>query len=165
VDGIDDLNSTRLEQVGKLTNRVLSLRHRKSVTRDDDHLVRIGEQDRDVFCARRADAAVVSPSAPPVAVMTEPKALKRMFGSERPIARSSSGEERARGTYERAGNDEHDRVQHEAAGSDSETGERVQQRDENRYVRSADRQDERDAEAKASTRTIATNQLKELTQT
>ena len=66
---------------------MLGLGDREAVAGDDDDLAGVREQRADVLGgAATAPTAPVSPSAPPVAVTTEPNALNKMFGSDRPIA-------------------------------------------------------------------------------
>ena len=88
-----------------------------------------------------------SPSSPPVAVITEPKALKRMLGSERPMAvliirvsRMPEAPTSVPATISRFA------VEREARGGHGQAGERVQQRDQHRHVGAADGQHEDDPE-------------------
>ena len=79
--------------------------------------------------------------------MTEPKALKRMLGSERPMALLISlvkmmpeAPTRVPATIKQVA------VEHEARRRHGESGERVQQRDQHRHVRAADGEHEDHAE-------------------
>ena len=94
----------------------------------------------------RTDRPSGPPSAP-VAVMTEPKALKRMLGSERPMALAHHpGEQDARRPHQGPGHDEEVAVQGEARGGHGQAGEGVEQRDEDGDVGAADGEDEDDPE-------------------
>ena len=157
MDGVDHLHAPRLEQVGELSDRVLRLGDGEPVARDDDHLVRVREQDGDVLGARGADGAAR------VALRAARRGDDRAEGAEEDVRQGAShrsahhlGEERARGADERAGHDEHDRMQDETTRRDRQSGERVQQRDEHGHVRTADGQDERDAEDAATARARST---------
>jgi hypothetical protein len=60
--------------------------------------------------------------------------------------RHEKGEQRAGGADEHPGDDENGRVEHEAGRRRGQSRERVQERDDDRHVRAADREHEHDAE-------------------
>ena len=55
MDGVLDVDAARLEQLGQLAHRVLGLGDGEAVARDDDHVLGVGELDRDVVGADLAD--------------------------------------------------------------------------------------------------------------
>ena len=59
MDRVADLDAARLELFGQLAHRVLRLRDRHAVARNDHHAARVGELDRRVGGARRAHRASV----------------------------------------------------------------------------------------------------------
>ena len=65
---------------------MLGLGDGEAVAGDDDDLAGVGEQHADVLGGRRSGPAVRRARSAADAVTTEPNALNRMFGSERPIA-------------------------------------------------------------------------------
>ena len=63
VDRVLDGDAVRLEQLGHLAHRVLALADGEAVAGDDHDLRGVGELDRDVGGARRADGAVAAAAA------------------------------------------------------------------------------------------------------
>ena len=57
VDRVLHVDAALLEQLGQLAHRVLGLGDREAVARDDDHVLGVGQLDRDVVGADRADRA------------------------------------------------------------------------------------------------------------
>ena len=99
-------------------------------------------------------SAVVERTVRPSVGAAAPRArLHRAEGAEEDVADRAvhrpahqQRQQRARRADERAADDEHVVVQHEAGRRGGEAGERVQQRDHDRHVGAADREDEEDAE-------------------
>ena len=147
VDGVPHLDALGLEQVRELAHVVLRLRDRETVAGHDDHALRVAEEDRRILGAHLAErAAVVRLRARGGRGRRSERAEEDV--GQRPVhrLRHEAGEDRARGADERAGDDEHLVPDREAGHRDREPGVRVEERDDDRHVRSADRHDERDAE-------------------
>ena len=137
-----------LEHVRELTDVVLRLRDRHAVAGRDDHLAREGELHRDVLGRRRAHgAAVVGRAAGSRA------GLHLAEGAEEDVRdgavhrlRHQQRQQRPGGADEHPRDDEHGRVEDEAGRRGGEARERVQERDDDRHVRAADREHEHHAE-------------------
>ena len=140
--------SALLELVGELADGVLGLRDREPVAGDDDHAVGVGEQDADVLRGRRAHGATVGGRRRlPAEVCSWPNAPKKTFETVRPIARAIISVSRvpdAPTSIPLTISTFWWRTKPGRGRGDA--GERVQQRDHDRHVRAADRQDEEDAE-------------------
>ena len=146
VDRVLHVDAALLEQLGQLADGVLGLGDREAVARDHDHVLGVGQLDRDVVRADRADRAARPGRGPGgVVAATEPADHDV---HDRPVhgVGHELGQDRTRGPDEGAGDDQHRVVDHEARHRHGRAGERVQQRDDDRHVGAADRQGHRHAE-------------------
>ena len=136
-----------LEQVGQHAHVVLRLRDREPVARHEHDPARVREHDRDVL-RRSSRARCVRPRArlPVPACDLAERAEEHV--RDRPVHRPAHHErqQRAGGADERAADDQHVLVQREARRRGREPRAGVQERDHDRHVGAADRQDEEDAE-------------------
>ena len=133
------------EHVDKLAQGVLRLRHRQPVARHDDHPVGVAEQDRDVLGSGRPHR--------PVGGLAAAQRRAALEGAEQDVddraahgLRHQPGQQRSGGTDERARDQQQGVAEHVAAGRHRQAGERVQQRDHDRHVGTADGQHEQHAE-------------------
>ena len=139
MDGVLHLTAALLDQLGQLAHRVLRLRHRHAVARDDDHALRVrelhggvlrrdgphGERRAGRHCACRGAAAERAEEH------VRERAVHRL--------RHRHGEQEARRAVQRAADDQDAVAQREAGGRRGEPAIGVQQRNHHRHVRPADR--------------------------
>ena len=142
-----DVDAALLEHVGELAHVVLRLRDGHPVAGHDDDLARERELDGDVLRRRRAHRAAVVGARLADSRLHLPERAEEDVG-DRAVhrLRHEQREQRARRADEHPGDDQDGRVEHEPRRRRREAGERVQQRDDDRHVRAADREDEHDAE-------------------
>ena len=114
VDRVLHVDAALLEQLGQLAHGVLRLGDGEAVARDDDHVLGVGQLDRDVVGADGADrAARPGRGAGRVVAATEPADHDVQ---DRPVhgVGHELGQDRARRADEGAGDDQHRVVDHEA---------------------------------------------------
>ena len=149
VDRVVDLDAALAEHVDELAQRVLRLGDRQAVAGHDDHPVGVRRAGSRRPRARRSCTGR-SQASPAPSVEPPLSAPNRMLATERPIARAIS---RVRNVPEAPtrvpATSSSDVGQHVAAGGDGEAGERVEQRDHDRYVGAADRQHQQHADQQA----------------
>ena len=127
---------------------MLRLRDRHPVAGDDHDALGIGEHDRHVVGARRADRAAVGAGRRGAARGDDLPERAEEDVRDRAVHRAAhhQRQQRARGADEHAAHDQDVVLELEAGRSRGEAGERVQQRDHDRHVGPADRQHEQDSE-------------------
>ena len=156
MDGVRDVDAPLLQQVGELAHLVLRLRDGEPVARDDT--------TRCAYASITATSSAVvartdAPSTPPPSPAgpgddlaegaeehVRDRAVHRLAHQHR--------QQGSRGADERAAHDQDVGVQDEAGRGGREPGERVQQRDDDRHVGAADRQDEQDRRTARAAPTI-----------
>ncbi len=146
MDRVVYLHASLLEQVRELADRVLCLRDGEPVPGDDDHALRICKQRREVFDRTRPHAPTLLPRH------RTGRRLHLAEGAEEDVSERAThrvahqlGQKAAGGADQRSRNDEGEVVEREPTRGHGEPGECVEQRDHDRHVRAADRQDEGDA--------------------
>ena len=148
VDCVLDVDTALLELVGELADRVLRLRDRQAVARDDDHPVRVGEHHRHVLGGGRAHRPAVGGRT--LRSGGRLQLAERAEEDVRHRAAHRAGhhqrQQGARRPDEHAADDQDVLVEDEAGRGGGDAGEGVQQRDDDRHVGAADRQHEQDAE-------------------
>ncbi len=133
--------------VRELAHVVLCLRDGHSVSGDDDHLAREGELHCDVLGGRRAHRpSVVGACLARACLHLAERAEEDVRDGTVHRLRHEQRQQRARGADEHPGHDQDGRVEHEPGRGRREPRERVQQRDDDRHVGAADREDEHDPE-------------------
>ena len=150
-DGVNrvlHLHAPSLEQVGELAHGVLGLGDGEPVAGDDHDLAGVREHDGEVVGRDLADSVPVRDRRRGSASRRHRPEGAEEDVRERAVHRSAhqDREQRAGGADERPADDERVVVEREAGRGGGEAGERVQERDHDRHVRAADRQDEHDAE-------------------
>ena len=156
-----DVDALGLEQLRELAHLVLRLRDGEAVARDDDDALRVREHHGDVVGRGRANGRAVGARrgrrpGRDLAERAEEDVRDRAVHRAAHLHR----QQRSGRADEHPAHDQDVRVQHEAGRGRGEAGERVQQRDHDRHVRAADRQDEQDAEERARATIIATSTQK-----
>ena len=150
MDGVPDVDAPLLEHLGELADGVLGLGDGEAVARDDDDAAGVGQLDRDVVGADGADRAARAAGGPDLA-FAAPEAADHDV-QDRAVHRVGHelGEDGAGRADERARDDQDRVLEHEAGHRHRRAGEGVEERDHDRHVGPADRQDHRDAEHERS---------------
>ena len=139
----------RLEELGQLADGVLGLGDREAVAGHDDHLLGVGQLDRDVVGADLADRAAGAGGRPGGRVAATEAADHDVHDRAVHRVGHELGQDRA-GRADEGARDDQDRVaEHEAGHRRGGAGERVQEADDDRHVGAADGQDHRDPEDQA----------------
>ena len=90
VDRVLHVDAALLEQLGQLADGVLGLGDREAVARHDDHVLGVGQLDRDVVGADRRGPSRPAPPAAPAASSPPPNPPIMMFMTDRFIASAMS---------------------------------------------------------------------------
>ena len=123
MDGVLDVNAAVLEELRELADGMLGLRDGEAVTRHDDHVLGVGELDRDVVGADRADRAARAGSRAR-RIVASPEAADHDV-HHRAVHRIGHelGQDRTRGADQGTGDDQDGIVDHEAGHRDGGPGE------------------------------------------
>ena len=145
--GVVDVDATRLEDLAELADSMLRLRDGQAVAGHDDDALRIGELDGRVVDADLADRRAALGARLGLRALTAAEAADEDV-HQRTVHRVGHelGQDPAGRSDEGARDDEQRALEHEARHRRCGPGEAVQQADDDRHVRPADRQDHRDAE-------------------
>ena len=149
VDRVLDLDATLLEEVGQLADRALGLGDRQAVTGHDDDALAVGQQDGRVLGGDLPDRLLAFVAGPAISAPPPARSAEEDVGDgavHRP--RHEQREERAGGADQGTGDDQCLIVEHETGERRREAGQGVQDGDDDRHVRAADRQHEQGAEAR-----------------
>ena len=139
------LDALRLEQLGQVAHGVLRLGHGHAVARDDDDALDAVEQHGDLFGRGGLDRLVDLVGVR--RVRRRPHRAEEHVG-QRAVHRLAHdvGQDDARGADQRAGDDQHGVVDHEAGGRGGQARVGVQQGDHHRHVGAADGQRQQHAQ-------------------
>ena len=138
---VEHLDAAGLQQLGELAEGVLCLGDGQPVAGDDDDLAGVTEQDRNVLGRPGAHGAVLTGPRSDGDLRLERAEQRRRQGAPH-RGSHQAGQDGAAGADESAGDDQQHVAEDIAAGRHRQAGEGVQQRDDDRHVRAADRQDE-----------------------
>ncbi len=147
VDGVFDLDALLLEHLGHLAQRVLRLRHRHAVARDDDDLLGLLEHEGGVRGAALLVGALLARLAAArcrVAGAETARDHREEAAVHRPA--HDVAEDRARGADQRAGDDHRGVAQREPHRRRRPARIAVEHRDHDRHVRPADGDDQQEAD-------------------
>ena len=142
---VANVDALRRQLVRHLLHRVLRARDGKPIARDDDHALRVAQQERHVVRRSRLDRLLLRVRCRGAFGGAE---AAQDDAEERAVHRLAHdvGEDRARRSDQRAGDDQQRVVQREADARRGPSRIAVQHRDDDRHVGAADRDDDQHAQ-------------------